>query len=493
MILRSLLVLSCVAASTAPGESPDQTAGGNSTSVEKLSVFEESASVDAATGVAESDVVPEVVPEFTTESAQLAFDRVYGAEQYGEATDAGKLVIQLMLKSEHDRMLFADALEQLADAQRLAGKFEPAIENYLAAIGVIESESDRLSERLVGPLWELSRSYAQNWQFDQAAESYEKALHIHGVNHGPQHAAQSELLLEMSEVYFALGEFEQADSLNKYNIAVAHKNNPDDGLQTLPARYARAEMLRRMGYHDKEMETYEDLIQAIEHADGRRSLHLLPALDKLARAIYMTTDETGHFGVELVRRQLMRAIAIAENDDRATPVQRADVHLAMGDLLTLTEDHRAALRKYRKAWDILSEDAALLVERDARFADPVTLTTELSVTPELLDTELIKELEIKTPEGERKEGVVSVAYMINKYGETRKLDIVESDPPDFMDGKIRRELRAIAFRPRIVDRKPTETRNLRIDIRFPYTDEDLRSKRASEAATVSAERGAGSG
>ncbi len=138
--------------------------------------------------------------EYTLEYAQGTFDRFYEAENYIEAVDAGKLVIQVLLQEEEiDEPLWGDALTQLATAQRKSGDLDSAVLNYQAAIDVIEQHSDRLNSKLVDPMLGLSRTYVDAGEYDSAIDTYKKTLHINRVNFGVHNSEQSELLVEMSE------------------------------------------------------------------------------------------------------------------------------------------------------------------------------------------------------------------------------------------------------------------------------------------------------
>lgn len=425
----------------------------------------------------------EPTDRYALDDAQSTFDRLFEAEQHLEAVDAGKLLISLLLQEEEvDHIEWAQALTQLASAQRMAGDLLASIQNYETAIEVIEVDSDRLNKTLIEPLWELSRTYVETGDLDAATNAYKRTLHVHRVNFGLNNIQQTEFLSEMSEVYFQLGDFSQADALQQFYVNLANLNYPGDNLLKLPAMYSRAGMLNRMGRNIKSQELYRRIIGIIERADGSRSLELIRALNEISDVFLYNEIIDGYNGTEQARRYLRRVVNIVEKHEDATGLQKADAHLAMGDFLMLkTADPAAAMRNYRTAWDCLSADSEFLAERDERFAEPVALNdVESNSTP------IFWALKASAAYDTDKKGIVVVNYDVDKRGEVKNPRVIESEPAGYRDYIVLLHLRDVVFRPRFVDREPSPSLDRRYELRYSYRDEELPEDRRSTLAESAA-------
>ncbi len=416
-----------------------------------------------AAAIAETSLAA-AAPAYTLEYAQGTFDRFYESQEYAEAVDAGKLVIDVLLRQgDVDSVAWGRALAQLASAQRLVGDYEPAIQNYETAIEAIEASTNRLSPSLVDPLRGLSRTYADAGLFTEAVESFKRTLHVQRVNTGLHSVDQSALLVELSEVYFLLGDDAMADAMQQANVNLANRNYPGDDLRKLPALYSRVDMLERTGHHIKAHERYRRIIDLIERAEGSLSLTLLPALYKIADVFLYNQMLDGYKGAEQARRYLRRAVVIVEKNDDATALQKADAYLAMADYLSLkSSNRRIVLREYGKAWDALSA-AELHAERDERFGVPVPLNdvpgNRTMAYQHLMDS---------AADAFGTEGIVVVQYDVDAKGRVKNAEVVESEPPGYMDEIVTGHLKDIVFRPRFLDREPADTTDNRYEVRFTY-------------------------
>lgn len=407
--------------------------------------------------------------EYTLEYAQGTFDRFYETGHYIEATDAGKLVIELLLEQEdYDKMHWSRALTQLAYAQGKSGETDTAILNLKAAVDMIEQESDRLNSDLVDPLLGLSRTYTDANELDSATETYKRALHVNQVNSGVHNFGQAEILVEMSEVYFQLGDFSQANTLQESYFNLASHKYPGDNLLKLPAMYSRADMLTRTDKNVKSQKVYRRIIGIIERVEGSRSLTLLPALYKLSDVFLFNEILDGYNGSDQARRYVRRAVYLTRKNDDATNLQKAEAHIAMGNFFILkTADRAAAMRSYQKAWDWLSADDNLLAKRDQLFAEPVPLSRVSAQKPSA-----IRDLLANAADNTPKNGSVVVQYDVDQKGRARNMRVIESKPSGYKDNIVKSHLRNLVFRPRFVDREPAESRDRRFEIRFSYRDEN---------------------
>ena len=383
-----------------------------------------------------------------------------------ESIDAAKLSIENLLEEQsYDPMEFATALSALAEAQRRAGHYDSSLENYARSIQLIADERDNLSGDLIRPLAGLARAHRDRGDLDTAAQVFERALHVQQVNHGLYRLDQSELLLEISELHFLRGDHAAAMTLLEHNVAIARRNYPDDPMATLPALYSRADMLSRTGDNVTSQKKYRRIIDLIERERGGKSVELLPAIHRIADVFLYNEIADGYKGALQARRYLRRAILIAERSPDATPMQKADAHIAMGDYLMLKSlDFSAAERSYRSAWEALSAEEDLRALRDQRFGNPTALNDVPSNTAwPILSMR-------RSAEGSSDpNGYVVLNYDVGRNGRVGNVEIIESEPGGQHDGVVANHLQGLIFRPRFIDGVPQASAGNRFEIRFEYT------------------------
>ena len=401
----------------------------------------------------------------------VQYQQAIAGELYNEAADAGKVYISTLLKDpNHDRNEWSHALSRLGHAQHQSGQIDAAIENYALAVEVIESESDRLDNRLAYPLHGLSRALVDAGDYRAAIPFYKRLLHIQQVNNGLHTLEQAQSVSELSEIYYRLGDFQRANALQHSYVSIYTQNFPGDDIRKLPALYSQANMYARTYRLIDSQKSYHRLIAMIEREDGAKSLYLLSAIYQFADLLQNNHINDGDDGIYRARRFLRRAVYIAENHEDATNLDRADAYIAMGDYLSLeTFDKRAAMRQYVAAWEQLSADPALAVERELRFGNP----TVLNAMPPHSATSMRKLLMLSIVNDNELVGRLAVQYSIGPDGRTRDLQVLEGDPTGYWDPVVINHIDRLIFRPGIVDGEPSEYANNVYEIRYSIRDQEL--------------------
>lgn len=442
-------------------------------------------------GAAATDTIPDTYFEAGSAiddaaSAQRLFDREYEARQYDEAIDAAKLVIEeLLQKPEPSRNDVGEALTQLADVQRLSGALEASIENYRAAIESLTAEHGRLNTALIEPMWGLARTYAEAEDFESATRAYEDAMHVFHVNYGPHDLEQAGLLTELSEVHFRAGDFAAADRAQKAYVSLLYRLYAGEDLRQLPAMYSRADMLERIGEKIEAHEQYRRIIDVVERAEGRRSLELLPALYRLSDLLLFNAIVDGYDGPHHAERHVRRAVRIADKHPDATPVQKADAHIALGDVMMLrAADRSRVLRQYRTAWNLLSGDEDLVAERDKRFGDAVPLNDR----PGFIVPSLPESAERSAAGGSAAGPVVVVKYDVDENGSVDNPRLVKSVSDRAKNDRILDHVKAMMFRPRFADGEPARAADNVFEVHFPYGDEESSERQATASRRDIADR-----
>lgn len=415
------------------------------------------------------DVAPAMQAELIVE--QRNFDRLFEAGRFDSAVESGKRLVGMAIEVNGLGSLAAgNALTSLALAQREAGDLPAAAENFQAAVAAIEASKDRLAKELIVPLRGLGRTHLEARRPDAAAEDYERALHVSQVNDGPQNLEQIALLNELSEAYFQLGDFKQADALQRYTVGLYKRRfSADDDKRMLPALYQRAHWLVRMNQPIGAQVVYGQIVRIVEKSDGRDSLELLPALIGGAHTfIYSAESDSKQQG----ERRLRRAISIVKKSETATLENHGDAEIALGDFYNLIGERTSARRAYRRAWDVLDtgelENMAAL---DERFGEPKPLSRQ-DVVEDPGPVGTVADFADTYDDGTNL-GYVSVVFDVNARGRVENQRIIESEPPRFRDAEALRWVRRFVYRPKMADKEPVAARDRQFRYNFRYRDVDL--------------------
>ena len=416
--------------------------------------------------------------------AQQNYTQRLAEGQYREAADSAKLFISLLLKEPgYNKLEYAEALTQLATAQNNAEAYDSARQNFLLAIDVIENEGDRLDSLLIAPLLGLSRNYVSSGQYQNGVKSYKRTLHVHQVNTGLYGEGKEGIIGELSEAYFEQGKFSQANAMQDACVAMANRAHPGIDLAQLPSLYSRAAMLSRTGSHLRALIGYRRIISLIERAEGRRSLKLIPAFASISLLLADHNIADGENGFDKALRYLRRAVDVAENNEDADTIIKADTHIMMGDFLSERSPNRnSMLRSYRHAWGELSKDEQYHARREKIFARPLLLNH----IPAGSSHAMIELLDNAADPNTTKNGAIVVRYDISQYGRPVNVRVVESVPAKHHDYIVIKHVRNFAFRPGLIDGEPVISRDMSFEIYFSYQDGDVARnvKATSVAQTV---------
>ncbi len=452
------------------------------------------------TDVIDSDALPSVEPEDEEDGldrelneAFREYKRLYEAGYYDSAVEVAKRVVVLAIEAQgREHLQTARALTNLAIAQQKNGDFESAQQNYLAAIEIVETVDGRLSSHLVNPLRGLGNAYLEAGRPDQAIGVYERAVHVTHVNSGPQNLEQVDLLEALSESFLRLRDLKEADAIQSLSYQLYERRYGEEDPEILPAMLRRARWLHRLGLFTEERYVYLKVIDILEEEHGEGDLRLIGPLNGLARTYLYDVESAPTNRGEWA---LKRAVEIAETSEESTPTLVADSLIAMGDYHGLRGEAQKARRAYREAWDLLSEDEALLAERDNRFAEPAMIRR--AVPPAYADEETDPIINPTFRAREFDRGRVLVDFTVNSRGRPDEIQILESVPPGLMDAEVTRSVRRFVFRPRFEEGQPVETPGQRFRHTFSYIAERLPEEiksamaeaEAPEAATPESDEG----
>ena len=125
---------------------------------------------------------------------------------WDEAEVLAKQIVGLTITTHgHRSRQTAEALTDLGELQSDNGDYDAAMLNLAQAIEIIEMLDDYLSEDLLGPLNAMAHVQMRSGAPDLAAQSWNRALHITHVNHGPHNYQQIETLYSLGRLYARAG------------------------------------------------------------------------------------------------------------------------------------------------------------------------------------------------------------------------------------------------------------------------------------------------
>ena len=411
----------------------------------------------------------ESVPAF--DLVQRDYDQLIADGEYLEAANSIKLLLSEVLKDpDYDRLVYGKLLTQLATAQQLAGSYSAAIENFDLAIQSIESATDRLNGELVAPLLGMSRSLMGAGRYLEAEKTYHHTLHVHHVNYGFYGLDKAEIVDELSEAYFIMGDFESANSMQKSYVGMVEHHYPGKSLERVPSLTSQAEMLYRTESTFRALNAYRRLIALIEDADGLDSMELIPALAGVSDILINNRIVDGEDGAEKARRYLRRAAVITEKSESASALDKANVFIMMGDFLSVQTPNRdAVVSNYERGWQYLDEDPELHAYRDETFGHAILLNpTPSSTPPAMRDL-----LEDASDPDRTKNGHIIIGYDVNEGGRPKNVRVVESVPPGLHDYIVKNYVRDFAFRPRFEAGQPVGSPNQTFELRYTVGEEEL--------------------
>jgi len=429
----------------------------------------------------ETDAGDEIVAPEATEVELLAqqferFKKLINDGVYDEADTVAKRAVELAIQvTGPGSLVTAKALTNLAIAQDRNMQYDPAQQNFQAAVEIIEELEDRLSVNLVNPLRGLGATQLKAGRPDLANSTFRRAVHVTHVNEGPHNLYQIELLQSLAEVSLMLGDTDEAKELQDRMYMLNVRQYASDTMALVPPLIQRAEWQHRAGMIVDERATYRRVIRIIEKNEGKDDTRLVWPLIAYGRS-FGYPDRTGSADFQessVVTGEIYfkRALRIAQANPESGWELRANAMLALGDYYMHIGNANRGRKTYVSAWNMLSEDEARLEFRRQRLERTVLLEERL--LPQYVSTPPAQPALVET--SPFLPATLTMSYAVSSRGRVTSLKIVEADPPEFTDmhRAIERSLRARTYRPRYEEAKPTETSNQLLIHTFYYRQADL--------------------
>ena len=398
---------------------------------------------------------------FTESLSNESFEEAEGiAKQMVEQVDAG---------SDSAAMARARSLHNLAIAQQFQGHHDSAIQNYKAALHLIGSSDDMLSESLVLPLRGLALAYVDTDRTFEAFDTFDRALHVSNVNYGPHSLNQLPILSSKMQAYLDNNDVGTAlEVLDRISILYSRKYSWNSQ-EMLPAVYLQAEMYGQLGMLAEERMAWRHILAIKQEHHAEDDIELIEPNIKIAanfiRELRKVVYRSGT--TPSAEKHLKKALWIAENSPDASWQSEIRCLLALADYYTLLNVGSQAHRYYAQAWNLLSSDDAYLPNRAASFALPVPLARP---KPDPYANFEYNPDRDAFSQNDYLQGEMVMAYTVNDRGRTQDLRIVEASPPNFshMERRVRNSVKEFVFRPRYAGGKAIEANDQRYRMKYYY-------------------------
>lgn len=373
------------------------------------------------------------------EAAHDQFLLLFEEKRYDEALPVAFNIVNLARQQYGDNDIqLVSALNNLATTQILTGDLVSAEANYKISIGLIEKHEGILSIRLINPLIGLGGTYNRLGQHEQSIQSFKRALHVNHVNDGFYNFEQFQIRDGLTESYVGLNEFEDANFQQQSQLEIYQRKLGMENPEIAPALYKLARWYERSGQSEIARLTYHSAYRLMRESYGKNSPKLIKSMAGIANTYArqgLMRESASYF---------KKALEIVDKQETPDLLQRAELHVELGDLYTRYGKNKSASENYGRAWADLSNDELFLDQRDVYFEQPVRIQG-------------IPWTAIKFPAGtnrndpkmsEFKDGFVLAKYSVDAQGQTHDVVIIESTPDDMMNAQVIAALDHSTYRPR---------------------------------------------
>ena len=431
----------------------------------------------------ELDPYEDMTDEERLASEFSRFKELMNDSSIDAADTIAKRVVELSIRTKGPRATeTAKALTNLGIVQHRKEEYDAAVQNFEAAIDILEDNYDRLDKQLVNPLKGLAAAQLGNERPDLALRTYSRAVHITHVNEGPHNMDQVELLESVAETNLRLGLTDEARDAHEKIYSLNERFYRSNMLALVPSLIRRAQWQHRTGYFNDERTTYRRVIRILEDRKGKNDPSLVEPLMQLGRSYEFidrhstaVPQSTDAINAEIYFK---RAVRIAEENPEVDWMQLADAKLALGDYHMKRQSAPSARKVYREVWELLSEEDERLEHR-ARVLEnlnPLRLGDLPDFAGEATPADRI------ASDVDLREGSVALRYSVTLRGRVTDVELIEFEPAEF-DNLLRetqRELRTRFYRPRFADGQPVNTGNQVLTHRFYYRQDELEALRAAK-------------
>ena len=332
----------------------------------------------------------------------------------------------------------------------------------------LEQQTSRYDPSLVVPLTLRGDALTGEAKYEPAIAAYQQARHITRITNGLHTTDQIGIVYREAGTFAAMGKFDKANELEDYAYETLQRKYGPFGPELVPGLFHLATWYARTGNIFSARALYERAIQILARVNGENDPSLIPALRGLADTYRdekfppfhappadaehdsgTTTGIASQLSAErviVVNRfaeggaALTDIVRIIQADPNAKPLDRALAELDLADWYLLFDKQALAIPVYLHARQLMHDQAGMNDEQIAvYFGQPTLLYRPMPINPAAPPPAL---------RTKATNGFVEVGYTVTEDGNVTDLKIIESQPDELMDIKVKRGMRFARFRPR---------------------------------------------
>jgi tetratricopeptide (TPR) repeat protein len=396
------------------------------------------------------------------DEAHQRFLYYFDDENYELALVAAEQAVILARSVHGDQSLEAGlALANLATVQSRLANYGDALTNYSASVFLIESTEGNISPRLVNPLLGLAATHNALGEFDRGLLVYQRALRINHVEQGLYNNDQMKIRDGLTESYVGLDEMEDAEDQQEVQELIVREKHADELEILMPAIVKLADWYRRTNQPMKEQQQYQRAINTVRQAEGDTIAQQIEALRGLAAAY----SRSSQYSVSI--RVLKQAYRMNAERTAPDPILGAAILVELGDTYNIFDSRRDAQRSYVSAWQLLSESGDYDDEIQRFFGQPVAI--RMGSLPDIYpDNSKMQDKALTDPDA-FEPGYMNLSFDVSETGQVENLQVVESDPPNMLDKKVKRYVARYIYRPRMANGAPVNTENVQLGHAFRFS------------------------
>ena len=350
-------------------------------------------------------------------------------------------------------------------------------EVLLQSLWLTEGGRNAYSPELVPALRNLGAAYFADGDYPDAIATFGRAIHLLRVNEGLHTHGQTGMVEQIIEAHIATGDYIAADDQHDYLYRIRKANlSPSDPEMVASvehiADWHRAAYLGQLDRYRyprlvKLFDVYGEMADAVEEEQGGKTRAMLPYLEGKLRTEYMLSVYPGEKeeGLQIEAGQRddialpdltkmrfkaleksnyrngLRSIysmqEVLENAPDATPRERADVQVKLGDWYQWHRRFAQAIRAYEEAWEMMAEEAGGESWRQANFSAPLELPPQVVFQPGRMPLRLYHQAEVRA------------RFRVTRHGQAQEIEILSPGSEENQPAVTRgfKYLRDMRFRP----------------------------------------------
>jgi tetratricopeptide (TPR) repeat protein len=387
------------------------------------------------------------------------------------------LTKQLLLDNQElstrDPLLFAKLLKNFGNILLFGEFFEDALAVLDQAIRLTQPFAPASATEMVGLQMSKIMSLLALGRIEEAEDIPNRLLRL--MRSQCQNCIEQELFLlnVLFELEFKRGEVIDADRLQRQRLQVQEQAYGEDGEELLPTLEKLGQYFalraatsgrfedpalrnRQPALFSESLDLYDRAIKIIEDNYGPNDLRLVNSLQGIAQARLMQGAKSKS------EQALERALFVIESNPTTDLPDRIEAIIRMGDLYTRTSDKRAG-ETYLRAWNLMEENPGYDGLKRQAFGAPTRLYPR---------EQRIANIDRRPKNVNADEELFIVAeYTVRTDGKVRDVKLLDNNVHSAQRRRLRNQLLAARFRPRIVNGELVKTENLIIHQSFRVINE----------------------